>query len=76
MMRYISVIVLFVLLAGCSKNNTSGTSGPVNLDTMKTDIRAWITNPTNSVFFQQYDKPIFFEWVRKLSYRRKRDAHP
>ncbi|MGD0583948.1 MAG: glycoside hydrolase family 30 beta sandwich domain-containing protein [Bacteroidales bacterium] len=61
MMRYISVIVLFVLLAGCSKNNTSGTSGPVNLDTMKTDIRAWITNPTNSVFFQQYDKPIFFE---------------
>jgi len=57
-MRY--TLILLVFLMACAKNNSSGTGDPGNLDTLKSDIYAWISNPINSVLFTQYNKGIFF----------------
>jgi glucosylceramidase len=58
-MRYI--IILLIVLMSCSKNNSSRTYDPGNPDTFKSDIYVWISNPTNSILFQQYNKGIFFK---------------
>jgi glucosylceramidase len=52
--------ILCIALSGSCRSN-SGTETPVNPDSLKTDVRAWISNPINSSLFQQYDKALFFE---------------
>lgn len=59
MSRLFFYIFLLAVLQGCSKIN-KGTGDPANLDTLKSDVYAWITNPINSSLFQQYNKGLFF----------------
>lgn len=60
MVRIFLYLILLAVLQSCSNINYR-TADQVNLDTLKSDVYAWITNPVNRSLFQQYNKGLFFD---------------